>query len=593
MGTNLPNPIYDVVIVGGGVCGALVASSLATAGKTVLVLEAGTASAMDPVVYQGIVDAYYKVGLGRGAPNGPYPANRDAASPGSSDGLNYYVQQGPYKFMSDFLRMLGGSTLHWQGTSLRMVPNDFRMKSVYGRGDDWPISYDELEADYRAAEAKIGVSADVEDQANFGVWFPKGYVFPMHRMPQSMVDQFFLRKLTGTTVDLHGGTYPLRVVSIPMGRNSTPNALFNSGKGYIPISAVGNRDNGNRCQGNSNCLPICPVQAKYSALKTLKSASDSGKVDIRAQCVASKLVVDSTSGSVTGVEYKRYLDPGQTAFVTEQANGKIIVLASNAIQNAVLLLASNAAQSSGQVGRNLMDHPYVSFFALSPEPVYPFRGPDTTSGVESLRDGQFREKHASFRASLANWGWSGEPLASVKDLLSQNCFGRDFRNKLRDKMTRMVKLGVMLEQLPDVNNRVTVDVTKTDALGNYLPVLNYNYDNYTLDGAIAAYDVVWPKIVEKAGLEDHTRDLTPGGSQKVSYQGRTLNLMGSGHVVGTHRMGLNSRDSVVDSYLRSWDHPNLYLVGAGSMVTIGTANPTLTASALSLRAARQILKELQ
>jgi choline dehydrogenase-like flavoprotein len=593
MGSNSQNPVYDVVIVGGGICGALMASALSKVGKMVLVLEAGTTAAMNPAAYQAIVDAYYTVGFGRGAPNGPYPANADAPSPGASDGANFYVQQGPYSFMSDFLRMLGGSTLHWQGTSLRMVPNDFRMKSVYGHGADWPISYDDLEADYRGAESQIGVSADVQDQSNFGVWFPEGYVFPMHKMPQSMVDQFFARKLSGATVDLHGGTYPLRVVSIPVARNSTPNALFNSGKGYTPFSAIGNRDNGNRCQGNSNCLPICPVQAKYSALKTLKSASASGRVEIRAQCAASKLLLDSASGAVTAIEYKRYSNPSRTDFVTEQVKGRIVVLASNAIQNAVLLLASNAAGSSGQLGRNLMDHPYVGFFALSPEPVFPFRGPDTTSGVESLRDGKFREKHASFRASLANWGWSGEPATTVNHLLSQKCIGGEFRSKLRDKMTRMVKLGVMLEQLPDANNRVTLDASKVDALGNYLPVLTYSYDKYTLDGALAACDVVWPKVVERAGLEDHTLDLTPGGSQKVTYQGRVLNVMGSGHIVGTHRMGASSQDSVVDPHLRSWDHPNLFVVGAGSMVTIGTANPTLTAAALSLRAVRQILKELQ
>ena len=70
----------------------------------------------------------------------------------------------PNDFMSDYLRMLGGTSLHWQGTSLRLVPNDFRMQSVYGHGLDWPIGYDDLEPAYRRAEEEIGVSADVEDQ---------------------------------------------------------------------------------------------------------------------------------------------------------------------------------------------------------------------------------------------------------------------------------------------------------------------------------------------------------------------------------------------------------------------------------------------
>jgi len=51
-----------------------------------------------------------------------------------------------------------------------------------------------------------------------------------------------------------------------------------------------------------------------------------------------------------------------------------------------------------------MDHPYLNLSGLAPEPVYPFRGPDTTSGVESLRDGRFREKHAAFRGGIVKFG---------------------------------------------------------------------------------------------------------------------------------------------------------------------------------------------
>jgi choline dehydrogenase-like flavoprotein len=402
-------PHYDAVIVGGGVAGAVIALKLSRAGKRVLVLEAGTSDATNPTNYRSFVANYYAMGSLRSTPNGPYPLNADAASPGASDESSYYVQSGPKNFMSDYLRMLGGSTLHWQGTALRMLPNDFRMRSIYGQGTDWPIAYDDLEASYREAEREIGVAASVEDQRIFGAWFPDGYVYPMERMPPSMVDQFFEEKLSGATVSLYGGEYPLRVTSIPMGRNSTVNPKFDGGRGYEAISAIGDRDAGNRCQGNSSCLPLCPVQAKYNALKTLNLARKHGKVEIRSQCVASKLRIDSASGRINAVEYKRYANSNDSAHVTEVAHGAMVVIAANAIQNAVLLMASGAMDTSGHLGRNLMDHPYVALYGLAPRPVYPFRGPDTTSGVESLRDGAFRKKHASFRASLANWGWGGEP----------------------------------------------------------------------------------------------------------------------------------------------------------------------------------------
>ena len=160
-------------------------------------------------------------------------------------------------------------------------------------------------------------------------------------------------------------------------------------------------------------------------------------------------------------------------------------------------------------------------------------------------------------------------------------------------MSRMVKLGVMLEQLPDPNNRVTIDQSHRDALGNHYPVLNYSYANYSLDGAVAAMETVWPAIIQRAGITDKTDfSTTPGGSQRVVYDGKQMNFMGSGHVVGTHRMGRSRGDSVVDANCRAWAHENLYAIGPGAMVTIGTANPTLTAVALSMRAADAILAEL-
>jgi choline dehydrogenase-like flavoprotein len=586
-------PLYDVVIVGGGVAGALMAQRFARARKNVVILEAGTAEATNPANYQRMVTEFAAMGSLRGTPNGPYTVNLSALSPNDSKGDRYLIQMGPERFLSDYLRMLGGSTLHWQGTTLRMVPNDFRMGSEYRQAIDWPIGYDDLEPFYREAEHAIGVSADVEDQRNFGIWFEEDYVYPMKRMPQSRIDQFLIQKLAGATVDLVDGSHPLRVISLATARNSVPNASFNGGRRYVPIGAVGNPESGMRCQGNSSCSPICPVQAKYNAMKTLNAALASGHVEIRTQCVASRLKIDWASGRVDGVEYKYYAKAGETTYVNGLVRGKVIVLAANAIENAVLMLASDVVDKSGQLGCNLMDHPYISLQGLAPEPVYPFRGPDVTSGVESLRDGKFRAEHAAFRASIGNWGWVGEPADTVTKLLAEKEFGRKFRARLQETLTRMVKIGVFLEQLPDPKNRVRIHPQYTDALGNYLPIVNYSYADYTLDGGIAAIERVWPAIVKQSGIEDQT-DFTsvPPGFQAVEKNGRTFSVMGPGHIVGTHRMGRSASESVVNSDLRSWVHGNLYAVGAGSMVTIGTSNPTLTLAALSLRAADHILQGL-
>jgi choline dehydrogenase-like flavoprotein len=586
--------LYDVVIVGGGVAGAMIAVKLSRAGKRVLVLEAGTDAALKPSSYADILSTFHAMGPARGTPNGPYPVNPDALSPNDSKQDPYFIQTGQKRFMSDYIRTLGGSTLHWQGTTLRMLPNDFRMQSAYGQAVDWPVSYDELEPFYSEAEHEVGVSANVEDQAFLGVWFEKDYVYPMERMPQSLSDLYFKKKLAGAEVDLYGGRYPVGVISLATARNSIPNPNFDHGRGYASVGAVGNAESGERCQGNSSCSPLCPVQAKYNAMKTLVAAKAAGQVEIRTQSVATRLLIDPASGRIDGVEYKHYTKPGDAHHVTEVAHGTVVALAANAIENCVLMLASQVVDKSDQLGRNLMDHPYISLQGLAPEPVFPFRGPDVTSGVETLRDGKFREKHAAFRASIGNWGWVGEPAATVTNLLNAKQLGKAFRQQLRDKMTRMVKLGVFLEQLPDPNNRVTIDPRHTDAIGHFLPILNYSYADYSLEGGLAAIDIVWPTIVKQAEIDDRTDFSTvPAGFQSVTYKGKTFNVMGPGHIVGTHRMGSSANDSVVDANLKSWAHSNLYVLGSGSMVTIGTSNPTLTLAALSLRAANQILQELK
>jgi choline dehydrogenase-like flavoprotein len=589
---------YDVVIVGAGVAGALMAEALTAAGRHVLLLEAGAATTNDPAGYQQYMDQF--LAAPSGVPNAPFPANVNAPSAnvldiGQPSTSSYLVQQGAVPFLSDYTRAFGGTTLHWQGTCPRMVPNDFHMHTVYGRGVDWPIQYADLEPYYRKAEGAIGVSADVADQRFLGIDFPDDYVYPMHRMPASFVDQFFIRRLDGLTVTLQGREYPVQPHGLPQARNSTPNPAYNGGRGYQPVGFPGDDDQGRRCQGNSNCTPICPVQAKYNARKTLRQTQQRAgtALTIVSQAVASKLLIDSRTGRIKGVEYKKYANPAAPSFAgTAIATGRTYVVAANAIETAKLLLLSGAGNRSGQVGRNLMDHPYLYTWGLAPEPVYPYRGPDSTTGLETLRDGAFRSEHAAFRASLANWGWSGSPGADVAQFVSQGLFGPALRQKLWDTCTRQVRLGIMIEQLPDQANRVTVNPAYVDALGIPRPVVNYNIDAYSLDGAHAA-KYVSDQVFARTGVTDCTEYKAKPGLQLLGRNGKTYNLMGAGHVVGTHRMGDSPDNSVVNSWLQTWDHPNLFLAGPGAMPTIGTANPTLTTAALTLRAADQVLKELR
>ena len=144
---------YDVVVVGAGVTGALIAKHLTRARLRVLVLEAGPGTAWAFDGYTRHLDHFYSASSK--GPESAWPPAANAPQPDTKDvraGDGYFVQQGPDKYASSYSRLLGGSTLHWLGVSLRMLPEDFELRSRYGVGRDWPLGYADLEPYYRSAE---------------------------------------------------------------------------------------------------------------------------------------------------------------------------------------------------------------------------------------------------------------------------------------------------------------------------------------------------------------------------------------------------------------------------------------------------------
>lgn len=589
--------IHDVVIVGAGVAGALMAKRLTRAGLDVLVLEAGPGTAKTLADYENRLARFYAA-TSKGVET-PWPPAQGAPQPDIADiaqGSGYFVQNGPDKYGSSYARLQGGSTLHWLGVSLRMLPEDFKLRSGHGVGRDWPLSYDDLEPSYRAAERELGVAADVAEQQYLGLTFPPGYDYPMHRLPPSYSDRLLGAAIDGMEVDLGEERVPIRVRTYPAARNAPPRG------DYVPVGAVNEQEDGTivdpslggRCQGNTSCTPICPVQAKYNALKSLVQAERS-RLRVISQAVACKIVLDPATGAVQGVQYQRYDNPGSVTYTLHVAKARSYVLAAHAVENAKLMLASGLGSEGSLLGRNLMDHPALYVWGMAPAAVGPFRGPLSTAGIEDLRGGAFRSRHAAFRFDVGNDGWratTGAPDSTVKDaVMTQRLFGRKLRVQLADRLSRQVRFSVAVEQLPDAGNSVSIDPRYLDPFGNPRPVINYRVGDYTLRG-MAVASRVYQQIFRQARIDDHTNHDGGPYFPATQYNGAVFHYHGMGHFAGTHVMGCDPVTSVIDRDQRAWEHRNLFVVGSGSFPTMGTSNPTLTLAALALRTAERMVAEL-
>lgn len=599
----LNSRIFDVVIVGGGFSGAILAKALGDQGKSILILEAGEGSSEKAEKFFSFLNNFYTTTAK--VPNSPFPSSPNAPQPMETDvrpikgnkpsTVGYFVQAGPLPFESTYTRRLGGTSLHWFGSCPRMLPEDFRLYSQYGVGRDWPLSYDELIPYYAMAEEEIGVSAEVLEQSYAGMTFAPDYVYPMHKIPISYLDLWMGKKLDGyIDYSEENNPVPINVVSIPQARNSIPNKDYNNGRGYKPEGAVFSPTLGQRCMGNSSCIPICPIQARYSALKTLERTKGK-EVFILPKAVASEIQINPDNGRVTGIFCKVWKDDSSSEHIKVIAKGKIYVAAAHAIENAILLLASNIANRSGLLGANLMDHPAILSWGLSPESIGAFRGPGLTSTIPAYRSGEGRRKRAAFVFEIGNWGWSwpkNEPVDSVVNFVDEKkLYGQKLRQKLANTLPKQIRVDLMTEQLPSLLNKVSIDNRYKDQLGNYRPVINYSVDEYTKQGLIFGR-AFSKRIFQHTGIKDFT-SYSKDDPGYFEYKDESYSWSGVGHIAGTHLMGRNASDSVVDHRQKSWEHENLYIVGCGSFPTLGTSNPTLTMTALNFRTSEYIKQDLE
>ncbi|MEI2264598.1 GMC family oxidoreductase [Erwinia sp. CGal63] len=537
----------DVIVIGSGVMGGLVATQLAKAGKSVIILEAGPRVKRQEIV-ERFRNSPFKMSLTNMKLQGvgsPYP---DLPHVPSTYG-EYLQQTGPVKYPTKYLRVVGGTTWHFGSALWRMIPNDFKLQSLYGRGRDWPVTYQDLEPWYGEAERELGVSGmDGQDESGHGgeAWPPRSTPFPMKGLEPS-----YLFKRLSTLLG-EGGYHP---VMEPNGRATRP-------YGQRPV-----------CAGNNNCNPVCPIAAKYDGSMHIDEAERHG-ARLLDNSVVYKIEADE-QGNISGVWYRR--PDGSNHHLT----ASYFVLAAYGIESPKLLLMSASerypngiANSSDQVGRNLMGHTGISMNVMMKEDVWPGQGPTELLVYLNNRDGAFRKDFPSYKIKVRNTVPTADYAAS---LIKKGVLGSKLDEELKRLSARSLNFAIDFETLPLAENRIVPSKSKKDAIGIPVPEIYYSVTDYWHAG-------------KEQGLKDFNnfaRLLNADISEiDTGYQDRQ-------HIMGTTIMGDDPASSVVNKECQSHDHPNLFIAGTSVMPSASCMNPTLTGAALSLRLADYMLNTVK
>ncbi|MFT6490713.1 MAG: choline dehydrogenase-like flavoprotein [Parvibaculaceae bacterium] len=533
--SNQPTHHTQVAIIGSGVAGALCAYRLAAKGINVILLEAGPTVERSDIVENFRATA--KQNLTSGYPNPDYAPRPEWVSQEDE----FFGRVGPDNMQPEYLRVVGGTTWHWGGITPRLLPSDFEMKTKFGVGHNWPIDYATLEPYYAQAEREMGVCGD-DDASTLS---PRSTPYPLPPLAPAYSETVML-----PFAEQAGLTFS----ATPSARNS---------RGY---------DGRSECQGFSTCSPICPSAAQYAAIVHVRKAQEHG-AQLFDQALVDRLEIDD-KGKVSVAHFRR---PDGTR---ESISADVFVLGANCIESARILLMSageatpaGIANSSAQVGRNLFDHPGIDSTLVLKQPVFAGRGPETTRLAENFREGDFRSEHASWSFYFHNH--LDFQIAAAEEIAT-GLKPPELDAHFKWKMERTISMSALIEQPPVEANGIRLDWSARDRAGQPKIDIQWQWGEYELAGAAHA-KIYLEKIAKAAGAIEQT--VTP--------------LYGHHHLMGMIRMGENPKTSVTDAEGRTHDHSNLFAIGGAVFPTGGTANPTLTIAALSLRCADSIERQLK
>lgn len=521
----------EVLVVGAGASGAALAWRLASVGMKVTCLEQGDAVSYDDVPTLG---ADWE--LARETTHHPNPnvRRRPEDYPVVDDGS-------PIKPL--MFNGVGGSTVLWGAHVPRFRPSDFRVRSLDGVADDWPVSYEELEPYYDLNDRIVGVAGLAGDPGNP----PR----PARAMPPVAPGR--AAELLGGAFDRLGWHWWVVDAAI----NTQP---YGPGRGI--------------CNHCGPCNLGCPQKARASADVTYWPLAVEAGVKLVTRARVFEIETDAF-GRAMGVAY--YDADG----IARRRRAAVVVLAANGIGTPRLLLLSRSerhpdglANRSGLVGRRLMFHPTAMVTGVFAERVDGHLGPIGASILcqEFYETDPARDFVRGYQMQLLR---SYGPLGTATGgFLPPLPWGANHHRRFLDTFGHSASLTVTTEDLPRDENRVTLDASRTDGFGIPAPRIEYGVERNT--EAMIAH-----------GIERASEAFREAGATDVVVQ--PLVAQAGFHLMGTARMGDDPEASVVDRFGQAHDIDNLYVVDGSLFVTAAAVNPTPTIQALALRAADRIV----
>lgn len=551
--------VYDAIVVGSGATGGWAAKELCEAGMKVLMLEAGRH--LDPKKdFSEHVVPHQLPFRGRPDPNSEEMKKRPIGRRNyacSDLNVTFFIdeEKNPYTFPKDkpfwWIRanMVGGRSVTWARQSYRMTDYDFKAASLDGYGEDWPISYADIEPYYTKVEGFIGVSGRKEGLEIL----PDGNFLPP--MALSCGEEILKKAVDG----------------MGDGRRMTI--------GRTAVNTV--RHQGRMaCHYCGPCHRGCITKSYFSSpVSTLPAAEATGNFTLVPNAIV-RHVTTNDKGLADGVFY---FDKETNA--GREVKAKAVVLCASTLESTRILLNSandqypnGLANSSGVLGHYLMDHMYgigaggtlPARKGAKPEKAY------RPTGAYVPRFRNLKTKESNF---IRGYGYQGgEGISNYEHAFNMAGFGAGFKQEVRDGNVSSVSMSGFGEMLPRKENRAYLDPEVRDAWD--IPVLRVECTQGYNEAAMAI-DIVEQAVamLEAAGVENITTR-------------KTTAPPGFGiHEVGTARMGNDPKKSVLNQFNQTHDIKNLFVTDGACYVTIGCVNPTITMMALTVRACEYLIDE--